>query len=375
MPMQVESLDLRTIYNSRVNPTVEAVINGSRAAAPSGASTGTHEAHCFVPDDLSSIEQELQEALVGEDLTQEEFDARLQAVDGTSLFERIGAVAIASSLAFRKAAGFERPDTFPIPLGNLVGGGAHGGNTTIQEFLVIPHDARDVSEAVAMLSDAYHRFKERYGRHIRGINDEGAYVTTMDDEETLKAVKAVADDVGAAVGIDAAATEYFEAGTYTYDSMNVELPPKQQRKMMATYIDRFDLVYVEDPFHEEAYDDFAALRRDTDTLIVGDDIFVTQEERLQRGIDEEAGNGIIIKPNQVGTVTGARETLELARQNGFTPVVSHRSGETCDPVLSDLALAWKAPLLKAGIAGIRTAKNNQLLRKWHVDAAIADIPV
>lgn len=374
MPMRVKSLDLRIIYNSRVNTTVEAVVNGVKAAAPSGASTGTHEAHCFIPDDLSSIEDELQEELAGEELTQDGFDARLREVDGTELFERIGAVSIAASLAFRKAQGFEEPAVFPYPVGNLVGGGAHGGNTTIQEFLVIPRDAGSTQEAMEMLSEAYHLFKERYGRRIHGINDEGAYVTTMDDEETLKAVRKVADEVDIAVGIDAAATDYFEGGVYRYGSMNMDLSAKEQRKMMTAYIDRFDLAYVEDPFHEEAYDDFAALRRDTDTLIIGDDVFVTQVERLQQGIEQGAGNGIIIKPNQVGTVTGARETLELAVENGFTPVVSHRSGETCDPVLSDLALVWEAPLLKAGIAGIRTAKNNQLLRRWHEGAAMAEFP-
>ncbi|MFB6076906.1 MAG: enolase, partial [Candidatus Nanohaloarchaea archaeon] len=139
--MKIDTFDLRTIYNSRVSPTVEAEVNGHRAAAPSGASTGTHEALCFVPDDLAAIQSEMRDAVVGEDLTQAEFDRRLREVDGTDNFAEIGAVAIASSLAFATADGFDHGTTYPYPAGNLLGGGAHGGNTSIQEFLVVPRSA------------------------------------------------------------------------------------------------------------------------------------------------------------------------------------------------------------------------------------------
>lgn len=377
--MRVESFSLRTIYNSRVHPTVEAEVNGHRAAAPSGASTGTYEAHCFVPDDISSAEADVGEAVVGEVLDQEGLDAALRAVDGTDSFADIGAAAIATSFAFAKADGIDTGDTFPYPIGNLVGGGAHGGNTSIQEFLVIPVAAESVPAAMKTLADIYTDFKDRHARRITGINDEGAYVTGMGDEETLKAVKEVADEHEARVGVDMAATEFYDddAGTYHYEAMGHDLSPDDQVRFVRRLIDRFDLAYVEDPLDESDFERLATLTGETsDTLVVGDDVFVTQQERLERGIAIDAGNSIIVKPNQVGTVTGARETLELAQENGYTPVISHRSGETCDPIIADLALAWNAPLIKAGIAGIRTAKNNQLLRRWdRSPGEMAELPL
>ncbi|MDY6770254.1 MAG: enolase C-terminal domain-like protein [Candidatus Nanohaloarchaea archaeon] len=374
--MRVDSFSLRIIYNSRVEPTVEAAVNGCRAAAPSGASTGTHEALCFVPDDLERIEEALQERLAGEDLSQAEFDDVLEEIDGTDNFADIGAVAIAASLAFWKAAERDTGDAFPYPAGNLVGGGEHGGNTSIQEFLVIPAGAGSAPEAMEILSNIYHEFGERHQRRITGINDEGAYITGFNDEETLDAVVEVAEEHGARVGIDAAASEFYNGEVYEYGAMGQELSPQQQVTFMEKLVERFDLAYVEDPLDEEDFDRLADLtERVDDALVVGDDVFVTDAERLQRGIDLDAGNAIIVKPNQAGTVSRTRDTFELAQANGYAPVVSHRSGETCDPAIADLALAWGAPLLKAGIAGIRTAKNNQLLRRWDEQPGeMADLP-
>lgn len=376
--MEIDQFRLRTIYDSRVNPTVEAEINGHRAAAPSGASTGSHEAKCFVPDDLSEREHEIQHSAYGKDLSQADFDTLLHKIDGSYTFSNIGAVAIASSLAFKKASGFDYGDTprFPYPVGNLVGGGAHGGNTTIQEFLVIPTNADSIPEAMETLADIYHAFREKHKQRIKGINDEGAFVTNLNDEETLEAVKEIADEHSADVGIDAAATEFYdeESEQYEYPEMGLSLPPKQQVKFMKTFIDRFDLMYVEDPFHEEDFENTAELTsRVQDTLIVGDDLFVTNTDRLQQGVSIDAGNALIIKPNQVGTVTETQNTLELAHEHNYTPIVSHRSGETCDPAIADLAVEWGAPFIKAGIAGIRTAKNNQLLRLWdELDGEMAE---
>ncbi len=377
--MRIDSFSLRTIYNSRVEPTLEAVVNGHSAAAPSGASTGTHEALCFVPDDIQAVEEALREELVGSDLDQTGVDTVLEQVDGTDNFAEIGAAAIATSLAAWKAGAAERGTSFPYPAGNLVGGGEHGGNTSIQEFLVLPLDAASIPDAMEALSTIYSEFQERHGRRITGINDEGAYITGMNDEETLEAVTAVAEDHGAAVGIDAAASEFYDEGAdeYRYGAMGQELAPDQQLKFMEKIVERFDLVYVEDPFDEEEFDRLAELTdRVSDTLIVGDDVFVTDAERLQRGVDIGAGNAIIVKPNQAGTVTRTRETFELASGNGYAPVISHRSGETCDPAIADLALELGAPLLKAGISGIRTAKNNQLLLRWDEQPGdMADLPV
>lgn len=379
--MQIDNLQLHTIYTSRVNPTVEAAVNGHRAAAPSGASTGSTEAYCHVPDNLDRIEAELRNTVVGQDMEQDAFDAALQEIDGSDRFRHIGAVAVAASAAFYKAAtadlGGDAP--FPYPAGNLVGGGAHGGTTSIQEFLLIPDDADSIPEALELLAAAYHEFRDRYGQRIRGTNDEAAYITDMDDNATLDAVSTVAEEHGLSVGVDMAATEYWDAEQrqYRYSAMDMAVDPQQQKKFVEDLIDRYGLVYVEDPFHEDDFEHHAQLMDDvTGCLIVGDDLFTTSADRIDRGAALDAGNAAIIKPNQVGTVTGTLTAIETARRYGMTPAMSHRSGETTDPFIADLAVDQGVPLLKAGIGGIRVAKNNQLLRRWRqVDAPVmADVP-
>lgn len=363
--MKIGSIELREIIDSRTNPTVEAEINGSYGKAPSGASTGTHEAKCFVPDHLEAREVELQEELEGEDLDQEEFDRRLREIDGTDDFSKLGAVSIAASFAFRNASGFEHGKKFPVPLGNVVGGGEHGGNTSIQEFMVVPVEASTFPEAVKTNAEIYRDLKQRYAARVKGMNDEGALITSMDDEETLKAVKKVADEHGARLGLDVAASEFYDGEKYRVRSMNMENTPEQQLDFIQKLIDEFELAYVEDPFHEEDFRMHAKLtRKNPEVMICGDDLFATDRSRLQEGVENGACNSLIVKPNQAGTVTGASETVELAKENGYEPVVSHRSGETCDHTISDLALEWGCPYIKAGVADIRIAKLNRLIRLW-----------
>lgn len=363
--MDIDGLHLDRVIDSRTNPTVACTINGSTAMAPAGASAGSHEASCFVPDNLEEIEEELHVEIGHQDLDLDEFDALLQDLDGTHGFDRIGSVSIAASLAFKQASGFDRGSVFPYPLGNIVGGGEHGGNTAIQEFLVLPVEADSFPEAVRINSAIYQEMKERYENKILGMNDEGALVTRMDDEETLEKLSTVAEEHGARVGLDVAATELWDGSVYRYPSMNMELPPREQLKFMQKLTEEYDLAYVEDPFHEDDFEHHQALRRETDTLVVGDDLFVTDADRLQRGIDEGAGNSIIIKPNQIGTVSATRRTVRLAQDNDYTPVLSHRSGETTDTSISDLALEWDVPILKAGVADIRIAKLNHLILAWN----------
>ncbi|MDY6771617.1 MAG: enolase C-terminal domain-like protein [Candidatus Nanohaloarchaea archaeon] len=362
--MQIDELGLYTVMDSRTNPTILAEINGTTAAAPSGASTGSHEARGFVPDDLDDVKQQLQDRLVGKELSQAELDQELEDLDGTQLFKNIGSVAIATSLAFRQAAGIDREAAFPYPLGNVVGGGEHGGNTAIQEFLVVPVEADSFPEAAQTNAAIYREMKDRYSSKIRGINDEGALITSMDDEKTLDALTTVADEHGARVGLDVAANELWDGDKYVYKSMGMEIDPDRQLKYMQKLVDEYDLFSVEDPFHEDDFRSHQLLRRETDCHVIGDDLFVTDQERLQQGIDDGAGNSILIKPNQAGTVTRTRKTVELAQQEDFMPVISHRSGETCDTSISDLALAWNIPIIKAGIADIRVTKLNRLAYLW-----------
>lgn len=365
--MKVESFELREIIDSRTKPTVEAEVNGTSGKAPSGASTGKHEAECFVPENLEKIEDDLKEKLVGEEFTQEEFDSTLKEYDGTDKMSEIGAVGIAASFAFRNAKGFDFGKEFPLPLSNVIGGGEHGGNTSIQEFLVLPVEAESFHDAVRTNAAIYQELKERYAQKIRGINDEGALITSMDDEQTLQALKKVADGHGARIGLDVAASEFYEDGDYNMSSMSRTFTPDEHLKFVQHLIERYDLIYVEDPFDQ---DDFAMHEklmeenRGNDVLINGDDLFTTDKERLQHGIDLNAANSLIVKPNQIGTVSDAEETVELALENDYVPVISHRSGETCDSTISRLALEWNCPVIKAGIADIRIAKLNELIRLW-----------
>ncbi len=362
--MKVESLKLRKILDSRTNYTVEAKINGVTASAPSGASTGTHESKCFVPKHLKEIEKLLKK-IEGHDLTQAEFDKKLRELDGTEDFSRLGAAAIASSFAFKKASGFKQSSNFPLPLSNIVGGGEHGGNTSIQEFLVLPLNAETFPEAIETNRKIYQEMKKRYKQKIMGINDEGALITSMNDEQTLKALKKVADKYDAGLGLDIAASEFYKDGEYKMSSLGVTNSPKDHLKFVKKLIDKFDLVFVEDPFDQEDFNMHAKLTREfPDVMICGDDLFTTDVERLHRGVEQDSCNSLIIKPNQIGTVTEALTTVDLAKQANYTPVISHRSGETCDATISDLALEWECPIIKAGIADIRIAKLNQLLRLW-----------
>ncbi|MFB6203447.1 MAG: enolase C-terminal domain-like protein [Candidatus Nanohaloarchaea archaeon] len=362
--MKIDTLLLREIIDSRTSKTVEAEINGSYGKAPSGASTGENEAKCFVPEHLDEI-QDLLQQMEGEDLTQEEFDRRLHEIDDTGDFSRLGAASIASSFAFKNASGFDHGDLFPLPLSNIIGGGEHGGNTAIQEFLVLPVNADSFPEAIETNVSIYQEMQERYSQKVMGMNDEGALITSMDDEQTLKALKKVADEHDARIGLDIAASEFHEDGEYHLSSMNSRYTPEEMKDFVQKIIDEFDLVYVEDPFDEHDFRMHAKLTRENpDVMICGDDLFTTDRDRLQEGIENGACNSLIVKPNQIGTVSDARETVELAQENNYTPVISHRSGETCDATISDLSLEWETPIIKAGIADIRIAKLNRLLRLW-----------
>ena len=362
--MELRNIELRQIIDSRTKPTVEAEINGEYGKAPSGASTGTHEAKCFVPDHLENIE-ELVQKLEGRNLSQEEFDEELHEIDGTDDFSRLGAAAIASSFAFKNAEGFENTENFPLPLSNVIGGGEHGGNTSIQEFLVLPVNADTFPEAIETNREIYQELKERYASKIRGINDEGALITSMDDEATLRALKKVADKHEARIGLDIAASEFYSNGEYKMTSLGETHSPEDHLDFVQMLIDEFELVYVEDPFDQEDFKMHAKLtQKNPEVMICGDDLFTTNKDRLQQGIEQDSCNSLIVKPNQIGTVSDAKETVELAKENDYTPVISHRSGETCDATISDLALEWECPVIKAGIADIRIAKLNKLLRLW-----------
>ncbi len=392
---QIRSISLRRILDSRGNPTVEAdVLTESggfgRAAAPSGASTGEYEAIELPPEEAIANAREhavprLLETFADD---QREVDAALRAADGTDNFSEIGAnSAVAISMAAAKAGadmlgaplyqhlgGAFRGRNFPVPLGNVIGGGEHAKDAThIQEFLSAPVGAPSVSEAVFANAQVHGMIGDLLDE--RGIpaakGDEGAWAPAVSDAEAFEiveeAVDLVSDDLGFEIGfgLDVAAAELYDADAGVYRYGDEEKTVDEQVEYIAELVTEYDLVYVEDPLDENDYEAFADLtdRVGEQTLICGDDLFVTNTERLQDGIEQGAANSILIKPNQIGTLTDAFDAIELAVENGYETVISHRSGETEDTTISHLAVATDAGFIKTGtVGGERTAKLNELIR-------------
>ncbi|APX96486.1 phosphopyruvate hydratase [Natronorubrum daqingense] len=394
----ITDVRLRRILDSRGNPTVEAdVVTESggfgRAGAPSGASTGEYEAVERPPAEaIAAAREHAVPRLVGEAYAgnQREVDTILHAADGTDDFSKIGAnSAVAISMAAAKAGadvlgaplfqhlgGAFRGENFPIPLGNVVGGGEHAADATdIQEFLVAPVGAPSIEDAVFANAAVHGVVAELLEERDvpSGKGDEGAWAPSIDDEAAFEivdeAVSQVEDDVGFEIrfGLDVAAAEMYDADseTYEYESAGINRDTDEQIEYIADLVREYDLVYVEDPLDENDYEAFADLtdRVGDRTLICGDDLFVTNTDRLTEGIDQGAGNSILIKPNQIGTLSDAFDAIELATEHGYDSVVSHRSGETEDATIAHLAVATDAPFIKTGaVGGERTAKLNELIR-------------
>jgi enolase len=396
----VTDVSLRRVLDSRGNATVEAdVLTESggfgRAAAPSGASTGEYEAvERPANEAIAAAREDAVPRLVGEVHAgnQREVDRALHVADGTDDFSSIGAnSAVAISMAAAKAGanvlgaplyqhlgGTFRGESFPIPLGNVVGGGEHAADATdIQEFLAAPVGAPSVAEAIfanAAVHQEVHDILQERGRPC-GKGDEGAWAPSIDDAEAFEVVdeatKAVADDVGFEIrfGLDVAAAEMYDPdaaggdGAYVYSDR--ERSTEEQVEYIADLVREYDLKYVEDPLDEDDYEGFATLTEQVGdrTLVCGDDLFVTNVERLGTGIQQGAANSILVKPNQIGTLTDAFDAIELAVENSYGHVVSHRSGETEDATIAHLAVATDAPFIKTGaVGGERTAKLNELIR-------------
>ncbi|MEW5937076.1 MAG: enolase C-terminal domain-like protein [Candidatus Thermoplasmatota archaeon] len=386
---------IRKILDSRGRATVEVEIAGKgfrgRCAAPSGASTGAHEVIALPKEGLEAamrrFKKEIAPALVGMDAAEQAaIDQRLHEIDRTPDFSRIGGnVATAVSLAAVRAAadalriplwrylGGIIPVEMPCPLGNVIGGGKHAlGGTHIQEFLALAQ-GESFSEG-AFANAAVHRavreiYVERCPSATLGRGDEGAWVLPIEDDEALSllsdACERAAATTGAEIGIglDVAASALFSRGVYRYGKLARK--PKEQIAYMEKIAGEHGIMVLEDPLHEEDFEGFAELtdRVGDECLIVGDDLFVTNYERLEKGIECGAGNAILVKPNQIGTLTDVLRTVRLAAIGGYETIVSHRSGETTDDTIAHLALAIGSIAIKTGaVGGERTAKLNELIR-------------
>jgi enolase len=398
----IAGVHARQILDSRGNPTLEVDVrlkSGAlgRAAVPSGASTGAHEAVELrdgggeyggkaVTRAVANVNGEIADAVRGVDAAEQAaLDGRLIELDGTPNKGRLGANGIlGTSLAAAKATATERGvslfrslggdqgRTLPVPMLNVINGGAHAQNSIdLQEFMVVPADAESFADALRIGAETFHSLKAVL--HERGlataVGDEGGFAPDLGaSAEAIEAILEAAERAGhrdrIAVALDPASTEFYGDGAYRFEGREVD--GAGMTAFYADLADRFPIVSIEDGVAEDDWDAWRGLtERLGDRLqLVGDDLFVTNPERLRRGIDAAVANSILLKVNQIGTLTETLETIELARSAGYTTVISHRSGETEDTTIADLAVATNAGQIKTGAPSRtdRVAKYNQLLR-------------
>ncbi len=397
----------REIIDSRGNPTVEAdVILGNgvvgRAAVPSGASTGQREAVELRDGDISrylgkgvlkavaAVSGELREAIIGMDVAdQKAIDEKIIATDGTENKARLGANALlAVSMAAARAAandagislyrslGGDKANVMPVPMMNIINGGSHADNSIdLQEFMIVPVGAKSIAEAVRYGAEIFHSLKKVLNE--KGLNtavgDEGGFAPDLpSNEAAIEVILTAISDAGYVAGkeimiaIDAASSEFYKDGLYVLASENRSLSSAEFVDLLATWVDQYPIISIEDGMDEN---DWAGWKLLTDRIgnrvqLVGDDLFVTNTKILSKGIEQGVGNSILIKVNQIGTLTETLAAIDMAKDAGYTAVVSHRSGETEDTTIADLAVATNAGQIKTGSLSRsdRIAKYNQLIR-------------
>ena len=403
---QIDKVHARQVLDSRGNPTVEVELvlrsgAAGRAAVPSGASTGEFEATELrdggaayggkgVSKAVANVNGEIAEAVHGHDATdQSGLDKTLIELDGTPNKSRLGANAILGvSLAAAHAAateegqplwrylGGEAAHVLPVPMMNVLNGGAHADNSVdFQEFMIVPVGAPSFAEGLRTGAEVFHHLKQTL--HARGLStaggDEGGFAPDLESNEAalaalIEGIEAAGytpgDDV--AIALDPATSEIFEGGDYELKHEGRSLSATDMAGYWAEMADRYPIVSIEDGMDEEDWDGWKALteRLGERVQLVGDDLFVTNPERLRRGVERGVANSILVKLNQIGTLTETLETIDMAHEAGYTAVISHRSGETEDTTIADLAVATGAGQIKTGAPSRsdRVAKYNQLLR-------------
>jgi enolase len=402
MSTRIAAVHARQILDSRGNPTLEADVRlesgaTGRAAVPSGASTGAHEAvelrdgkPAFggkgVTTAVANANGEIAAAVQGLDAAEQaQLDRALIELDGTPNKGRLGANAILGvSLAAARAVAADRglslfrslggdeAVTLPVPMMNVINGGAHADNAIdLQEFMVVPAGADTFADALRMGAETYHALKALL--HERGLStavgDEGGFAPDLgSSEEAVEAILEAAERAGhrerIGIALDPASSEVFSDGAYRFEGKTVD--GAGMVDFWRGLVERFPIVSLEDAMSEDEWDSWAALTAELGDRVqlVGDDVFVTNPERLQRGIEAGVANSILVKVNQIGTLTETLEAIALAKDNGYTAVISHRSGETEDSTIADLVVATNAGQIKTGAPARsdRVAKYNQLLR-------------
>ena len=417
---QIAEIHAREILDSRGNPTVEADVildddTMGRAAVPSGASTGEHEAVELRDGDteryggkgvrraVRNIEETIGPELRGHEITDQiGIDTAMIEMDGTANKSKLGANAIlAVSMASARAAaqsvglplyrylGGPLARVMPVPMMNILNGGAHASNTVdFQEFMIVPVGADNFADALRMGAEVFHALKKVLNKRklSTGVGDEGGFAPDLrDDEEALKAIIEAIQAAGytpgrqIALALDVAASELYQDGTYVFKKSGAgKKDAEGMIELYRSWLDEYPIVSIEDGLAEDDWDGWAKL---TSTLgercqLVGDDLFVTNTERLARGIENGVANAILIKVNQIGTLSETLEAIEMARAAGYLSVISHRSGETEDTFIADLAVGTGAGQIKTGSASRtdRVAKYNQLLRIEEQLGGAAEFP-
>lgn len=401
----IEAIDAREILDSRGRPTVEAEVHLATGAmglaqVPSGASTGTFEAHELRDDDshryggkgvltaVRNIKEKITPEILGMDaLDQASVDKKMLDRDGSPNKKNLGANAIlAVSLATAKAAaddlaiplyrylGGPLSNLLPVPLMNVINGGAHADNNVdFQEFMIVPVGARSFRDALRWGAEVFASLAKvlKDKNLLTGVGDEGGFAPNLESNQAaLELLVAAIEKAGykpgeqIALAMDVAASEFYKDGQYIYDGASHS--PTEFIDYLEKLVGQYPIVSIEDGLHEEDWDSWKLLteRLGSSTQLVGDDLFVTNPTRLSRGIESGAANSILIKLNQIGTLTETLETIDLATRNGYRSVISHRSGETEDTTIADLAVATRAGQIKTGslCRSERVAKYNRLLR-------------
>ncbi|NJE76623.1 phosphopyruvate hydratase [Thermococcus sp. ES12] len=406
-PFEITAVVAREILDSRGNPTVEVEvytpISMGRAAVPSGASTGTHEALELrdggkrylgkgVRRAVENVNKIIAPEIVGMDVTwQRDIDSLMLELDGTENKSNLGANAMLGvSLAVAKAAanalglplyqyiGGTNAYVMPVPMSNVINGGVHAGNELdFQEFMIMPVGADSFREAIRWVSETYHVLKgviaERYGKNAINVGDEGGFAPPMKEvteplEVLIKAIEEAGYKPGdeIAFALDAASSEFFHPDKGKYVVGGKEYDRGELLELYRELVSSYPIVSIEDPFHEEDWEGFVLITKELGSKIqiVGDDLFVTNPKRIRKGIEMGAANALLLKVNQIGTLSEAIDAAYTAFRAGYGVVVSHRSGETEDSTIADLAVAINAGQIKTGAPARsdRNAKYNQLIR-------------
>ena len=407
MYKKITNVIARYILDSRANPTIEVEItldDGScgRAAVPSGASTGTLEAHELrdgskefngkgVTKAVKNVNKIISETLIGQDASdQENIDSTLIQLDGTSNKNSLGAnsilaVSMANLVAHSKSVqkylyevipNIYGEPTLPVPFMNILNGGAHADNSVdIQEFMIVPHGFEKFDDALRSGVEVYHTLKKRLKDNglATNVGDEGGFAPNINSSsEVIETVLKSVEDAGFKPGkdiylsLDVASTEFYKNNKYDLQGEKIVLSSDEMIKYLEKLVNAYPIYSIEDGMSEDDWDGWSNL---TSTIgkkvqLVGDDLFVTNKKRLQKGIAEGAGNSILVKVNQIGTLKETLESIKLAKENNFTTIISHRSGETEDTTIADLSVGVSAGQIKTGSLSRtdRTAKYNQLLR-------------